>query len=417
MGGGVNPYEDFLKKIKSLLKQDGKLILAIENKYGLKYWCGAREDHTGLPFDGINQYELGNKKGKTFSRRELKDLLINSGFSNTYFYYPLPDYKFPLHIYSENHLPKEAKGWEPYYVPDGSTLIANEAKLYEDIIKNNVFEFFANSFLVECSVDNTVDIGEIEFAILHSDREEKYRVGTTISKGRKVHSIPLNSISKGHLVQLYENSLRMIGRGLNIVPLKRQGDKLEVSFMDCPTMEDLIIKAFRCKELKEIEELFDTLLKQIEMGGGIEAKIENNIFYESGIDIQENGVSYGKILKIAYIDMIPRNCFVKDGLFFWFDQEWMLENVPSKFILFRAILLLYEENIWMNEILKIEELIRKYGIQGCWELFYKLEMMIYNTVADKNAILAKKWFGKREFKESQINILKLLGKDKGEQGT
>ena len=42
MGGGVNPFENFLKKIKSLLKPDGKLIVAIENKYGLKYWCGAR---------------------------------------------------------------------------------------------------------------------------------------------------------------------------------------------------------------------------------------------------------------------------------------------------------------------------------------------------------------------------------------
>ena len=180
-GEGVNPFENFLKKIKSLLKPDGKLIVAIENKYGLKYWCGAREDHTGLPFDGINQYELGNKKAKTFSRDELKNLLMKSGFSNTYFYYPLPDYKLPLHIYSDKHLPKDAKGWKPYYVPDSSTLIADESKLYEDIIKNNVFEFFANSFLVECSIDSR-EMGEIEFAILHSDRQEKYRVGTTINK-------------------------------------------------------------------------------------------------------------------------------------------------------------------------------------------------------------------------------------------
>ena len=42
-----NPYKDFLKKIKQLLKPNGKLLIAIENQYGLKYWCGAREDHTG----------------------------------------------------------------------------------------------------------------------------------------------------------------------------------------------------------------------------------------------------------------------------------------------------------------------------------------------------------------------------------
>ena len=41
------PYEDFLKKIKSLLKEDGKLLIAIENRYGMKYFAGAKEDHTG----------------------------------------------------------------------------------------------------------------------------------------------------------------------------------------------------------------------------------------------------------------------------------------------------------------------------------------------------------------------------------
>lgn len=413
---GSNPYEDFLTKIKSLLKPYGKLIVAIENKYGLKYWCGAREDHTGLPFDGINQYEIGNKGARTFAREELKNLLVNSGFINTYFYYPLPDYKFPLYIYSEDHLPKDTKDWVPYYVPDGSTLVADETKLYEDIITNNVFEFFANSFLVECSVDSK-DLGEIELAILHSNREEKHRVGTIISKKKEVQCIPLNSASKEHLLQLYDNSLKMVGKGLNIVPLKFQNNKLEVSFMDSPTMEELILDAYKAREIKKIEELFETLLNQIEMGGGIETETENNILYELDIDRQENGISYGKILKIAYIDMIPRNCFVKDGLLFWFDQEWKLENVPSKYILYRAILLMYGENTWMDDAFKMDELIKKYKMEDCLESFYKLELMFANTVTDKNSILAKNWFGKRGIQELQINILKLLGQNYRENET
>ena len=411
-GGGVNPFENFLKKIKSLLKPDGKLIVAIENKYGLKYWCGAREDHTGLPFDGINQYELGNKKAKTFSRDELKNLLMKSGFSNTYFYYPLPDYKLPLHIYSDKHLPKDAKGWKPYYVPDSSTLIADESKLYEDIIKNNVFEFFANSFLVECSIDSR-EMGEIEFAILHSDRQEKYRVGTTINKKKEVHCIPLNSASKEHLLHLYENSLKMVGRGLNIVPLKLQGDKLEMSFMGYPTMEELILDAYRNKEINKIEELFDTLLKQIEMGA-IEAKKENNILYELNIDKGDSKIFYGKILKTAYIDMLPRNCFMKDGLLFWFDQEWKLENIPSKYILYRAIHFLYMENPWIDEVLERRELIKRYNIQDCEESFYTLEVMFYSSVVvDKNTLFAKNTFGNGGLKEQLTNLLNFFDKRNG----
>lgn len=48
----TNPYMDFLVKIKQLLKPDGKLLVAIENQYGLKYWCGMPEDHVGIPFEG-----------------------------------------------------------------------------------------------------------------------------------------------------------------------------------------------------------------------------------------------------------------------------------------------------------------------------------------------------------------------------
>ena len=36
-----NPFYDFLTYIKSLLKEDGKLLIAIENQFGLKYFSGA----------------------------------------------------------------------------------------------------------------------------------------------------------------------------------------------------------------------------------------------------------------------------------------------------------------------------------------------------------------------------------------
>ena len=86
-----NPYKDFLKKIKQLLKPNGKLLIAIENQYGLKYWCGAREDHTGIPFEGMNQYSFTQRGVRTFSKSALENLVKESGFKNTYFYYPMPD--------------------------------------------------------------------------------------------------------------------------------------------------------------------------------------------------------------------------------------------------------------------------------------------------------------------------------------
>lgn len=66
-------------KIKKLLRPDGKLLIAIENKYGLKYWCGAPEDHSGIPFDGINDYKYSNI-ARTFSKKQLENIIKQSGF-------------------------------------------------------------------------------------------------------------------------------------------------------------------------------------------------------------------------------------------------------------------------------------------------------------------------------------------------
>jgi len=145
-----NPYQDFLKQIKEYLKPDGKLIIAIENRYGLKYFAGAKEDHTGKEFDGIEGYK-NTDHVRTFGKRELETLLASSGYTNQEFFYPHPDYKMPLEIYSQ------------YLLPNADTLLSaspnfdnerfllfDEVEAFKGIIKNGQYEFFANSFLVIC---------------------------------------------------------------------------------------------------------------------------------------------------------------------------------------------------------------------------------------------------------------------------
>lgn len=147
-----NPFEDFLKTIKSLLKDDGKLLIAIENQFGMKYFSGVEEDHTNKIYDGITGYE--NKKGiRTFGKNELKEILQKSGYTYTKFYYPMPDYKLPNIIFSDEYLPNEEniKNYNPYLSNEGSETQYDEKEAYKDIIKNKQFDFFANSFFIEAS--------------------------------------------------------------------------------------------------------------------------------------------------------------------------------------------------------------------------------------------------------------------------
>ena len=159
-----NPYIDFLKYIKSLLKEDGKLLIAIENQFGMKYFSGAAEDHTGKKYDGIVGYE--NKKGiRTFGKIELKEILKQSGFEYTKFYYPMPDYKLPNIIYSDDYLPNEESinNYIPYLSDENANVMFDEKEAYKDIIKNNKFEFFANSFFVETSkteINTDIDLSK-----------------------------------------------------------------------------------------------------------------------------------------------------------------------------------------------------------------------------------------------------------------
>ena len=92
--------ESYLKKIGNFLSKKGQLVIAIENKLGLKYFNGCNEDHVNKIFYGLQG--LYKKKGPvTFGKVELKTLLSESGFKNIDFLYPFPDYKLPYIIVTE----------------------------------------------------------------------------------------------------------------------------------------------------------------------------------------------------------------------------------------------------------------------------------------------------------------------------
>ncbi len=172
-----DPFRTFLDHVKTLLKDDGKLLIAIENQMGLKYFSGAPEDHTGRIFDGITGYE--NKNGiRTFGKKELKEILENSGFKYTKFYYPLPDYKLPTKIFSDDYMPNEEtiEDYRPYVANDNLGVLFDEKKVYKELIKNDMFQDMANSFFIEASskeIETKVDLEEENNKLYKIDESEK----------------------------------------------------------------------------------------------------------------------------------------------------------------------------------------------------------------------------------------------------
>ena len=145
---GEEPYVSFLKQCKNYLKEHGVLIIAIENQYGLKYWSGAVEDHTGRLFDSIEGYPK-NRGMRTFGKAELKNMLLGLGFQKLEWYYPLPDYKIPEHVFSDAHLPspEDVAVASPAY-SDERLSFFNESIAAKGLLQNGYFDIFANSFLI-----------------------------------------------------------------------------------------------------------------------------------------------------------------------------------------------------------------------------------------------------------------------------
>lgn len=156
--GGDKPYHGFLTKVMEHIRPGGRLLLAIENKFGLKYWAGCREDHVGAYFEGLEGYQ--HTKGvRTFTLPGLCRIIKDCGYDDYKIYYPYPDYKFPYVIYSNERLPRQGELNRNICNFDRDRLVLmDEGKVYDEILKDGLFPLYANSFFVEITKPQTEGI-------------------------------------------------------------------------------------------------------------------------------------------------------------------------------------------------------------------------------------------------------------------
>jgi len=99
-----------LKEISRVLKPNGGIYISIENRFAYTAFLGARE-HGNIPFADLMPRRLANAlsklSGKTGYRTYLygyggyKKMLNETGFHGVKFYFPLPSYRDPIFIFSE----------------------------------------------------------------------------------------------------------------------------------------------------------------------------------------------------------------------------------------------------------------------------------------------------------------------------
>ncbi len=96
---------DYLKKLASLLNQNGQIAIAIENRHSYKYFLGCPDDHTSLRFGAILPRPIANiyslivrkKPYRTYTHNEknIRRILKQADLPSTQIYGCAPDYRHP----------------------------------------------------------------------------------------------------------------------------------------------------------------------------------------------------------------------------------------------------------------------------------------------------------------------------------
>jgi len=306
-----------LKFAKSFLKPDGILILAIENKLGLKYLSGCPDDHTGEIYDGINGYPV---KGKpiTFSKKELTQLLEAAGFAHASFYYCFPDYKFASVVISDTAKKTNyyLYNWidipfESYGPPRDETF--HEGLALRTLARAGLLREFSNSFLIvaspnKLSLKNPVWLVK---KLTSFNRRPEYRCLTTLKAGSPPY-VEKVKLLKG------EDSVRKNVGNFSMVH--------QVTTTPWYAGDLWIYELYESLFYKNCQELIFALLQKYYQ--------ELLARYSAGTKDKENF----PLLRGEAFDFILRNIIKREKDFILIDPEWRIEEcIPIDYVMYRCI--------------------------------------------------------------------------------
>jgi len=309
MAGELDDFaavEAILNRLKKTMKPGGVMVIAIENSLGLKYWYGAGEDHAAIPYVGL--YGYPDKRGvRTYSKRQLQELLQRCGWSQSTFLYPFPDYKLPRVVLHESFVDEDPyahsllsriqsqdylTAWQP---------VADEFLTWKGLHQSQYLGDYANSFL-----------------ILASDSEET-----------------LEQVGASDFVHFSDVSRKICFRTKTVK--KRSEPYVEKIRFDDQKIPDGPVGQVVEKKRYIAGELLSTIWQE-------------SFFRQDGEQIFIGLVNdYYKFLKKSEetneglhdcVDLLPSNIIVdKNKISHVIDQEWHVgQPITVDFILFRALL-------------------------------------------------------------------------------
>ena len=314
--GTDNPYEKFLRMLQRHLKKGGRIVIAIENRLGLKYFAGCAEDHLGSYFTGIEGYSP-DSVAKTFTRNGLINIFKKCGMNEYHFYYPYPDYKLMTLLHSDDYLPKFGELQDNVRNFDRDRLVLfNEKRAYEDLSKDGLYPEFANSFEVILGPGfDTV------YSKYSNDRVSEFKIRTDIAidkAGRKViKKFPLTEEAREHVFGIRDAYLGLVE--------KYRGGDLEIN--DCQINEQEGCAIFSFVNGVPLASLLDQCIDRDDMEA-----------FEALLNEYLKRIRYKEDYPVSDYDLIFSNIMVNGPIWTIIDYEWTYGKcIPAKESMWRAL--------------------------------------------------------------------------------
>lgn len=140
--------KELLELIKAHLAAHGQIILAFDNKYGLKNFAGVPDRFTGEMYSAIEGY-VNHFGYKMLSLEEMVAACNETGLKIREKYYPYPDHRLAYSIYSDDYLPKVGelnRNLQNFW--QDRLLCFDESRAFDTVVRDGMFQIFTNSFLL-----------------------------------------------------------------------------------------------------------------------------------------------------------------------------------------------------------------------------------------------------------------------------
>ena len=346
---GENPFKSLLTRLREMLKPNGELILAIDNKSGLKNIAGAQANHKGQIFNSLNNHFHYNEV-KTFSKREIQSLLESSGFSNLDWYYPLPDYKMPELILS-NEEKLDIIDLSGKLFPGRTAAIQQKEILYgkhtgKTFAEAALSDEFAKSFLVIArNGERSHKFRCLRFYGANHKRKPEYRtnIRLCVVNDQKLvikSADNANSIKIIQTIASREAIAQKFFDGKAVVVTGRFNNiSLYYPYIEYPSLEKIIANKIQEGDLDFGKSLLNEYLQFLHHLP-TENCIPMKFMYKFKIPSQEISRPV-ECLSFAPIDCVPRNIKVGPEKWYIIDHEWTSDfPLPIDYLLFRGVALL-----------------------------------------------------------------------------